>query len=73
MDQEQPAASRAHNTAPKPSATETALASPDFEAACRRIDEIAEVIRPSVPSPRSDRSIQEARNHKAQVERSRHH
>ena len=59
---EQPAASRAHNTVPKPRTTEAVLVSPDFEAACERIDEIAEVIQPSVPCPRSDRFIQEARN-----------
>ena len=40
-----------------------------FEDACRRIDEVAEVIQPSVPSPRSDHSIPGARSWKARIER----
>jgi hypothetical protein len=58
-DPEQPAAGHAHNTAPKPRTTETVLASPGFEAAWGRIDEIGKVIQPSVPSPHPDHFVQE--------------
>ena len=41
---------------------------PGFEDACRRIDEVAEVIQPSVSSPRSDHYIQGARSWKERTE-----
>ena len=49
----------ARQATPSPHASSKELAAPDFEDACRRIDEVAEVIQPSVPSPRSDCSFKE--------------
>ena len=46
-------------TTPSPHASSEELAAPGFEDACRRIDEVAEVIQPSVPSLRSDHSFKE--------------
>ena len=41
---------------------------PGFEDACRRIDKVAEVIQPSMSSPRSDDSIQGALSRKTRIE-----
>ena len=62
-----------HDTAQTLLTSQERLVAPGFQDACRRIDEVAEVIRPSVPSPHSDLSIQGARNRKAQMGRRRHH
>ena len=48
-----------HLMAPAPYTGPRELAAPSFEDACRRIDQVAEVIQPSVSCPRSDPSIKE--------------
>ena len=62
-----------HDTAKTLLTSQELLVAPGFQDACRRIDEVAEVIRPSVPSPHSDLSIQGARNRKARMGRRGHY
>ena len=62
-----------HDTAQTLLTSQERLVAPGFQDACRRIDEVAEVIRPSVPSPHSDLSTQGARNRKARMGRRGHY
>ena len=75
MDSERPAPSSllpahhtsAHSPAPIPHTEPKELAILNFKDACRRIDEVAEVILPSVLCPHSDLSVQGARSWKVRA------
>ena len=70
IDPEVPVRSRRSLTPDERQSTGPEVPAPcSFEDACRRIDDVAEVMRPSVPSPRSDHSIQGARIWKTRIEK----